>query len=54
MLKKFHPLFMSVHSNHPRELTTEVRDALGRLADAGIPLGNQSRPAQARQRRRRR
>jgi lysine 2,3-aminomutase len=42
MLKKFHPLFMSVHSNHPRELTAEVRDALGRLADAGIPLGNQS------------
>ena len=42
MLKKFHPLFMSVHSNHPRELTTEVRDALERLADAGIPLGNQS------------
>jgi lysine 2,3-aminomutase len=42
MLKKFHPLFISVHSNHPRELTTEVRDALGRLADAGIPLGNQS------------
>jgi lysine 2,3-aminomutase len=42
MLKKHHPLFMSVHTNHPRELTTEVRDALGRLADAGIPLGNQS------------
>jgi lysine 2,3-aminomutase len=42
MLKKFHPLFISVHSNHPRELTTEVRDALSRLADAGIPLGNQS------------
>jgi len=42
MLKKFHPLFVSVHTNHPRELTTEVRDALGRLADAGIPLGNQS------------
>jgi len=42
MLKKFHPLFVSVHSNHPRELTTEVRDALGRLADAGIQLGNQS------------
>jgi lysine 2,3-aminomutase len=41
-LKKYHPLFMSIHSNHPRELTTEVRDALGRLADAGIPLGNQS------------
>jgi len=42
MLKKYHPLFVSIHSNHPRELTTEVRDALGRLADAGIPLGNQS------------
>src|ERR1051325_3539072 len=42
MLKQFHPLFMSIHVNHPRELTTEVRDALGRLADAGIPLGNQS------------
>ncbi|MCE0499650.1 MAG: KamA family radical SAM protein [Methylacidiphilales bacterium] len=42
MLRQFHPLWMSVHVNHPRELTTEVRDALGRLADAGIPLGNQS------------
>jgi lysine 2,3-aminomutase len=42
MLKKYHPLFISIHSNHPRELTTEARDALGRLADAGIPLGNQS------------
>jgi lysine 2,3-aminomutase len=42
MLRNYHPLFVSVHSNHPRELTTEVRDALGRLADAGIPLGNQS------------
>lgn len=42
MLRKHHPLFISVHTNHPRELTTEVRDALGRLADAGIPLGNQS------------
>jgi lysine 2,3-aminomutase len=42
MLKQFHPLFVSVHVNHPRELTTEVREALGRLADAGIPLGNQS------------
>jgi lysine 2,3-aminomutase len=42
VLKKYHPLFLSVHSNHPRELTTEVRAGLGRLADAGIPLGNQS------------
>ncbi|MEI7955674.1 MAG: KamA family radical SAM protein [Verrucomicrobiota bacterium] len=42
MLKRYHPLFVSIHTNHPRELTTEVRDALGRMADAGIPLGNQS------------
>ena len=42
VLKEFHPLFISVHANHPRELTTEVRDGLARLADAGIPLGNQS------------
>ena len=42
MLRKYHPLFISIHSNHPRELTTEAREALGRLADAGIPLGNQS------------
>jgi lysine 2,3-aminomutase len=41
-LGRHHPLFISIHSNHPRELTTEVRDALGRLANAGIPLGNQS------------
>jgi lysine 2,3-aminomutase len=42
MLQKYHPLWMSVHVNHPRELTLEVRGALERLANAGIPLGNQS------------
>ncbi|GAB4168992.1 MAG: KamA family radical SAM protein [Terrimicrobiaceae bacterium] len=42
MLAKHHPLWMSVHVNHPRELTVEVRDALARLAGSGIPLGNQS------------
>ena len=42
MLKKFHPLFISIHTNHPKELTSEVRDGLGRLADAGIQMGNQS------------
>jgi len=42
MLHKHHPLFISIHSNHPRELTAEVHSALGRLADAGIQLGNQS------------
>jgi lysine 2,3-aminomutase len=42
MLKKYHPLFISVHVNHPRELTIEVKEALERLANAGVPLGNQS------------
>lgn len=42
MLRQHHPVWMSVHSNHPKEITAEVRDALTRLADAGIPLGNQS------------
>ncbi|MFK7911099.1 MAG: KamA family radical SAM protein [Akkermansiaceae bacterium] len=42
MLKKYHPLFISIHANHPKELTSEVRDGLGRLADAGIVMGNQS------------
>ncbi len=42
MLRRHHPLFISVHANHAKELTTEVREGLERLADAGIPLGNQS------------
>ena len=42
ILQKHHPLWMSIHTNHPRELTIEVRDALALLADHGVPLGNQS------------
>lgn len=42
MLARYHPLWVSVHVNHPRELTTEVRVALERMANHGIPLGNQS------------
>jgi len=42
MLQKHHPLWLSIHTNHPRELTTEVRDALNLLANHGVPLGNQS------------
>jgi lysine 2,3-aminomutase len=42
MLAKYHPLFISIHANHPRELTSEVKEALDLLANAGIPLGNQS------------
>jgi lysine 2,3-aminomutase len=42
MLGKYHPLWMNVHVNHPKEITPEVQQALARLANAGIPLGNQS------------
>ncbi len=42
MLKRHHPLWMSIHFTHPSELTPEVSLALERLADAGIPLGSQT------------
>ena len=42
MLAKYHPLWMNVHVNHPKEITPEVEDALDRLARAGIPLGSQT------------
>ena len=42
MLKKHHPLWMSIHVTHPKELTPEVGEAAARLADAGIPLGSQT------------
>lgn len=42
MLKKHHPLWMSLHFVHPDECTPEVRRACARLADAGIPLGSQT------------
>jgi lysine 2,3-aminomutase len=42
MLRKYHPLYVNVHFNHPDEITEESARALGRLADAGIPLGNQT------------
>ena len=42
MLKRFHPLFINTHFNHPDELTPAAVAGLGRLADAGIPLGCQT------------
>lgn len=41
MLKRYHPLFMSLHFVHPDELTSACARACERLADAGIPLGGQ-------------
>jgi lysine 2,3-aminomutase len=42
MLKRYHPLWMSLHVLHPDELTREMEQACSRLADAGIPLGSQT------------
>jgi lysine 2,3-aminomutase len=42
MLRRYHPLWISIHFMHPNELTPEVRQACERLADAGIPLGSQT------------
>ncbi|MFX0101909.1 MAG: KamA family radical SAM protein [Candidatus Hodarchaeota archaeon] len=42
MLKKYHPLYINTHFNHPYEVTEESKKACEMLANAGIPLGNQS------------
>jgi lysine 2,3-aminomutase len=42
MLKRYHPLWFSIHAAHPDELTPEMSQACMRLADAGIPLGSQT------------
>lgn len=42
MLKKYHPVWLNTHFNHAKEITPEAKLACERLADAGIPLGNQS------------
>ncbi len=42
VLRRYHPLYMSIHFTHPDELTAETAHACGRLADAGIPLGSQT------------
>jgi lysine 2,3-aminomutase len=42
MLKKYHPLYVNTHFNHPKEFTAESKQACDMLNDAGIPLGNQT------------
>jgi lysine 2,3-aminomutase len=42
MLRRYHPVWVNTHFNHPNELTHEAVQACGRLVDAGIPLGNQT------------
>jgi len=42
MLKKYHPIWLNTHFNHTKEITPESKEAIRKLADAGVPLGNQS------------
>ncbi|MBN2300644.1 MAG: lysine 2,3-aminomutase [Acholeplasmataceae bacterium] len=42
ILKKYHPIWVNTHFNHPNEITPESKKAIDMLADAGIPVGNQS------------
>lgn len=42
ILAKYHPLWMNIHFNHPKEITPEIARACDKLSRAGIPLGNQS------------
>lgn len=42
ILKKYHPVWLNTHFNHPKEITPEAKQACEMLANAGVPLGNQS------------
>jgi len=42
IIKRYHPVWLNTHFNHPKEITPESRQACQKLADAGIPLGNQT------------
>lgn len=42
ILKKYQPLWINTHFNHPKEITSSSKEALAKLADGGFPLGNQS------------
>ncbi|MCG8573033.1 MAG: lysine 2,3-aminomutase [Spirochaetes bacterium] len=42
MLKKYHPVYINTHFNTPKEFTEDSKNALAKMADAGIPLGNQT------------
>ena len=42
MLKKYHPIWINTHFNHPDEITSESKAAIDKMVDAGIPVGNQS------------
>lgn len=42
MIKKYHPIYINTHFNHPIEITKETKEACEKLANSGVPLGNQA------------
>lgn len=42
MIKKYHPIYINTHFNHPMEITKETKEACAKLANSGVPLGNQA------------
>jgi lysine 2,3-aminomutase len=42
VIKKYHPIYINTHINHPKEITPEVKEACDKLSNAGVPLGNQA------------
>ena len=42
MLKKYHPIWLNTHFNHPKEITEDSIEACRKLVDGGIPVGNQT------------
>ena len=42
MLRKYHPIWINTHFNHPNEINDDSKQACEMIADGGIPLGNQS------------
>lgn len=42
MIKKYHPIYINTHFNHPMEITKETKEACEKLANSGVPLGNQA------------
>lgn len=42
IIRKYHPIWLNTHFNHPKEITAEAKEACRKLADSGVPLGNQT------------
>ncbi|WHH60361.1 lysine 2,3-aminomutase [Petroclostridium sp. X23] len=42
IIRKYHPVWLNTHFNHPQEITPQTKEACAKLADSGVPLGNQT------------